>query len=378
MLPIMLQEPSTFLRATSVAVKPPRQVGIPSVELDTQNEDLSCLGEEVVTLDGTSGKRSSALQGLRVDEEILSGLGPTTSLISFRTASTELYVPPPQSKDKSLQDGCVSSFKNDFQNSRQRSPVQKLETCNRGKTSSRRRPESTKKNSKKRKRSQTEFETADVEAAIGRVVSAAEAVVVGHLIESSSLSPGQDRSIILEAALSLGKARHLCGLDKYHLHATTRDFGELATQDLDHESMQEAYADVGMIVYGPEDEKQLLSVGTALVNLSRENFQVHAGARCSGSCPTEVIGSLQRNGGTISDSCKEIAQDCKSVIDISHGSDGETGSIVAEQSERTGDNVQVHSFRTQEVKEPAGNFQRPNWASTIESSTISSISEHAP
>jgi hypothetical protein len=80
----------------------------------------------------------------------------------------------------------------------------------------------------------SQLAAADVRAAVGLTVTAAEAMVVAALLgeDKTMLESVVAPSVVLEAAISLRRARQECGLDEYTLDATPPPSGLIDAQEL--------------------------------------------------------------------------------------------------------------------------------------------------
>lgn len=134
--------------------------------------------------------------------------------------------------------------------------------CSTGGVSKRSGSESTRKSGKRKNLSSSQLAAADVSAAVGLTVTAAEAMVVSSLLEEETTDGRLAPSVVLEAAIGLRFARQNCGLDEYYVGEISagsvlgaeevvsdirdeEDTGLL--DDIKDVEMVEAFADIGFV-----------------------------------------------------------------------------------------------------------------------------------
>ncbi|KAH9567892.1 hypothetical protein CY35_03G049100 [Sphagnum magellanicum] len=151
---------------------------------------------------------------------------------SERTVSTEVYIPPSQNTcnraasepsgrpevDGRLAAKSVGNPQHDtFRSKRSRSHS-----------------ENAQQSTMQKKLRTSQLAAADVRAAVGLTVTAAEAMVVAALLgeDKTMLESVVAPSVVLEAAISLRRARQECGLDEYTLDANPPPSGLIDAQEL--------------------------------------------------------------------------------------------------------------------------------------------------
>jgi hypothetical protein len=151
---------------------------------------------------------------------------------SERTVSTEVYIPPSQNTcnraasepsgrpevDGRLAAKSVGNPKHDILRSKR----------------SRSHSENAQQSTMQKKLRTSQLAAADVRAAVGLTVTAAEAMVVAGLLgeDKTMLESVVAPSVVLEAAISLRRARQECGLDEYTLDASPPPSGLIDAQEL--------------------------------------------------------------------------------------------------------------------------------------------------